>query len=68
MKEEKIEATSRVLESNEEASNLKVHIFFFNLFFIVSFCLKFLERAVELKLDWFFFLGFFELFLQEFEL
>jgi hypothetical protein len=61
VKEEKFEATSKVLESNEEASNFKVHIFFFNLFFIVSFCFEFLERVVELKFDSFFFDRFFQI-------
>ncbi len=58
MKEEENEGTSRMLESNEEVSNLKVRLFFFNLFFIVSFCFEFLELAIKLKFNWFFFFGF----------
>jgi len=56
VKEEKeIEGTSRMLESNEEVSNLKVRLFFFNSFFIVSFYFKFLEQVAKFKFDWFFF-------------
>ncbi len=55
MEEEEIKGSSRVLESIEEVFDLKVCLFFFNLFFIVAFKKNKIECAVELKLNQLFF-------------